>query len=92
MLEAVQPNRLLPAAAALLKKSWPTEQLAGSEVPTATAEPTPFMVWLGQVPVIVIFEPADKPGVEVPVPPLATDNGKVRLGPTVFHVLVEVHA
>jgi hypothetical protein len=33
---AVQPNRLEPAAAALLKNSWPTWQLAGSDVPTAT--------------------------------------------------------
>ena len=31
---AVQPYRFAPAAAALLKKSWPTWQVAGSVVPT----------------------------------------------------------
>lgn len=92
VLAEVHPYRLLPAEAVLLKNSWPTEQVEGSEVPTLTAEPTPLIVWFGQLPVIVMLEPATRPGDEVPLPPFATDNGRVRLLPIKFQVLVAVQA
>jgi hypothetical protein len=49
------------------------------------------MVWLGQLPVMVTLAPATKPGVEVPFPPFATDNGKAKLPiPTPLQVFAEV--
>ena len=50
------------------------------------------MVWLGQLPVIVMLEPATKLGVAVPLPPFATDTGKDKPGPIGFQVLAEVQA
>ena len=38
-------------------------------------------VWFGQVPVTVTFVPATRPGVAVPVPPLAT--GRIPVTPVV---------
>jgi hypothetical protein len=46
---------------------------------TVTLPPPPveLIVWLGHDPVIVMFVPATKAGVAVPVPPLATGSKPV---------------
>lgn len=58
-----------------------TEKPVGIERPTEVTDPVPgaaaAMVWFGQVPVIVTFEPATKAGVAVPEPPLAIGRSPV---------------
>jgi hypothetical protein len=51
----------------------PPEDTTGA-VPVTEVTPVPVAatVWLGHVPVTVMFEPATKDGVAVPDPPLAT--------------------
>lgn len=54
-----------------------TENSAGIVSPTLVTVPEPppeaATVWFGQVPVIVTLLPATREGVDVPVPPCATD-------------------
>jgi len=52
----------------------------------ALLPPVDAIVWLGHVPVTVMFDPATKLGVVVPVPPFATATMPVTLAavPVVF--------
>src|SRR5579863_5259191 len=45
--------------------------------------PLAEIVWSGQEPVIVMLDPATRPGDDVPVPPSATDTGICKLSVTV---------
>ena len=51
-----------------------------------------LMVWFGHVPEMLTFAPAMRLGVDVPVPPFATDKGSVSgVLPMTLQMFVAVH-
>ena len=79
-LVTAPPSVMLPVDVTVPDKLKPlADPVPATEVTVPVPGAAAAMVWLGQAPVIVTFEPATKAGVAVPEPPLATAKIPVKL-------------
>ena len=69
------------SCAEVVAANWLSGWLTSASPPPPPPPPAAAIVWFGQDPVIVTLAPCTRPGVAVPVPPLAT--GKSPATPVV---------